>query len=220
LGAKRRSSPSTSAASRLMPISSRRSSSRPKHELDAATGDAAFRGEAPEDLVSAPAQRSCLRPRSPPPSRALTRSNIMARSYLWDTFSAGPEQSRPQWSEHRVDLLFWANPYNAPCANSSSLAGLRLSQGLSRRTPFHPPAPILVVSANSRKGGMTGLPKGPMRSAELGRVKPFRRPRSEWHRVTGGGRPPPVPTERGGRISRTNALRKLVHSTASACSSR
>src|SRR5580704_12157394 len=39
------------------------------------------------------------------------------------------------------------------------------------------------------------------------------------HRVTGGGRPPPVPTERGVRISRTNALRKLVHSTASACSS-
>jgi hypothetical protein len=40
------------------------------------------------------------------------------------------------------------------------------------------------------------------------------------HRVTGGGRPPPVPTERGVRISRTNALRQLVHSTASACSSR
>src|SRR6516162_1459689 len=39
------------------------------------------------------------------------------------------------------------------------------------------------------------------------------------HRVTGGGHPPPVPTERGVRISRTNALRKLVHSTASACSS-
>src|SRR5215469_761821 len=38
-------------------------------------------------------------------------------------------------------------------------------------------------------------------------------------RVTGGGHPPPVPTERGVRISRTNALRKLVHSTASACSS-
>src|SRR5215831_2261329 len=30
------------------------------------------------------------------------------------------------------------------------------------------------------------------------------------HRVTGGGHPPPVPTERGMRISRTNALRKLV----------
>jgi hypothetical protein len=28
------------------------------------------------------------------------------------------------------------------------------------------------------------------------------------HRVTGGGHPPPVPTERGVRISRTNALRK------------
>ena len=40
------------------------------------------------------------------------------------------------------------------------------------------------------------------------------------NRVTGGGRPSPVPTERGVRISRTNALRQLVHSTASACSSR
>ena len=30
------------------------------------------------------------------------------------------------------------------------------------------------------------------------------------HRVTGGGRPPPVPTERGVRISRTNALRQLA----------
>jgi hypothetical protein len=30
------------------------------------------------------------------------------------------------------------------------------------------------------------------------------------HRVTGGGRPPPVPTERGVRISRTNALRKFL----------
>ena len=40
------------------------------------------------------------------------------------------------------------------------------------------------------------------------------------NRVTGGGRPPPVPTERGVRISRTNALRQLVHSTANACSSR
>src|SRR6476646_2312813 len=29
---------------------------------------------------------------------------------------------------------------------------------------------------------------------------------------------PPVPTERGVRISRTNALRQLLHSTASACS--
>jgi len=44
-------------------------------------------------------------------------------------------------------------------------------------------------------------------------------PRFPSHRVTGGGHPPPVPTERGVRISRTNALRKLVHSTASACSS-
>src|SRR6516225_6714604 len=43
--------------------------------------------------------------------------------------------------------------------------------------------------------------------------------RFHTHRVTGGGHPPPVPTERGVRISRTNALRKLVHSTASACSS-
>src|SRR6266481_9628977 len=34
------------------------------------------------------------------------------------------------------------------------------------------------------------------------------------HRVTGGGRPPPVPTERGVRISRTNALRQLLHSTS------
>ena len=49
-------------------------------ELDAATGDGAFRGEAPEDLFSAPAQRSRFRPRSPPPSRALTGSNIMLRS--------------------------------------------------------------------------------------------------------------------------------------------
>ena len=40
------------------------------------------------------------------------------------------------------------------------------------------------------------------------------------HRVTGGGHPPPVPTERGVRISRTNALRQLLYSTASACSSR
>src|SRR5215470_14551335 len=39
------------------------------------------------------------------------------------------------------------------------------------------------------------------------------------NRVTGDGRPPPVPTERGVRISRTNALRQLLHSTASACSS-
>ena len=39
-------------------------------------------------------------------------------------------------------------------------------------------------------------------------------------RVTGGGRPPPVPTERGVRISRTNALRQVVHSTfAAMCSS-
>src|SRR5262249_22960919 len=44
-------------------------------------------------------------------------------------------------------------------------------------------------------------------------------PRFSSHRVTGGGHPPPVPTERGVRISRTNALRELVHSTASACSS-
>src|SRR3984893_16565155 len=51
---------------------------------------------------------------------------------------------------------------------------------------------------------------------------PIRRepaPAQRRHRVTGGGHPPPVPTERGVRISRTNALRKLVHSTASACSS-
>src|ERR1700730_5868241 len=39
------------------------------------------------------------------------------------------------------------------------------------------------------------------------------------HRVTGGGHPPPVPTERGVRMTRTNALRQLLHSTASACSS-
>src|SRR5258708_23754095 len=44
-------------------------------------------------------------------------------------------------------------------------------------------------------------------------------PRFPSHRVTGGGRPPPVPTERGVRISPTHALRKLVHSTASTCSS-
>src|SRR5262252_11162527 len=43
--------------------------------------------------------------------------------------------------------------------------------------------------------------------------------RFHTHRVTGDGHPPPVPTERGVRISRTNALRELVHSTASACSS-
>jgi hypothetical protein len=52
---------------------------------------------------------------------------------------------------------------------------------------------------------------------ERGRGTP---PRFPSHRVTGGGHPPPVPTERGVRISRTNALRKLLHSTASACSSR
>jgi hypothetical protein len=39
--------------------------------------------------------------------------------------------------------------------------------------------------------------------------------RLHTYRITGGGRPPPVPTERGVRISRTNALRKLVHSTFS-----
>ena len=44
--------------------------------------------------------------------------------------------------------------------------------------------------------------------------------RLHTYRVTGGSRPPPVPTERGVRISRTNALRQLLHSTASACSSR
>ena len=73
-GAQTRSSPSTSAATRLMTISSRRSSSRPsssrpKAELDTAIGDAALGDEAPEDLLqdllkvhaSAPVRRD-LRP--------------------------------------------------------------------------------------------------------------------------------------------------------------
>src|SRR6267142_2017768 len=61
---------------------------------------------------------------------------------------------------------------------------------------------------------------------EGGRVEDGRGSLGHWaslrfpsHRVTGGGHPPPVPTERGVRISRTNALRQLLHSTASACSS-
>jgi hypothetical protein len=58
----------------------------------------------------------------------------------------------------------------------------------------------------------------PLSSGGASLVRPWLR--FHTHRVTGGGRPPPVPTERGVRISRTNALRKLVHSTASACSSR
>jgi len=40
--------------------------------------------------------------------------------------------------------------------------------------------------------------------------------RFHTHRVTGGSHPPPVPTERGVRISRTIALRQLLRSTASA----
>src|SRR5438132_13584278 len=58
----------------------------------------------------------------------------------------------------------------------------------------------------------------PLSSGGASLVRPWLR--FHTHRVTGGGRPPPVPTERGVRISRTNALRQLLHSTASACSSR
>src|ERR1700746_705123 len=57
----------------------------------------------------------------------------------------------------------------------------------------------------------------PLSSGGASLVRPWLR--FHIHRVTGGGHPPPVPTERGVRISRTNALRKLVHSTANACSS-
>lgn len=58
----------------------------------------------------------------------------------------------------------------------------------------------------------------PLSSDGASLVRPWLR--FHVHRVTGGGRPPPVPTERGVRISRTNALRQLLHSTASTCSSR
>src|SRR5580692_4069217 len=58
----------------------------------------------------------------------------------------------------------------------------------------------------------------PLSSGGASLVRPWLR--FHTHRVTGGGRPPPVPTERGVRISRTNALRQLLHSIASACSSR
>src|SRR5205823_109330 len=58
----------------------------------------------------------------------------------------------------------------------------------------------------------------PLSSGGASLVRPWLR--FHTHRVTGGSRPPPVPTERGVRISRTNALRQLLHSTASACSSR
>src|SRR5439155_26124878 len=57
----------------------------------------------------------------------------------------------------------------------------------------------------------------PLSSGGASLVRPWLR--FHTHRVTGGGHPPPVPTERGVRISRTNALRQLLHSTASACSS-
>src|SRR6266404_9986058 len=52
----------------------------------------------------------------------------------------------------------------------------------------------------------------PLSSGGASLVRPWLR--FHTHRVTGGGRPPPVPTERGVRISRTNALRQLLHSTS------
>jgi hypothetical protein len=68
-----------------------------KAELNPAIGNAALGDEAPEDLFQ---------------DRAPTRSNIMARPYSCDTFSARQRsrQSHPQWSEHRADLQFGVLP--------------------------------------------------------------------------------------------------------------
>jgi hypothetical protein len=74
-----------------------------------------------------------------------------------------------------------------------------------------------LMTAPPVAAGVTSLKVESKMGAVAGGLWPS--PRFPSHRVTGGGHPPPVPTERGVRISRTNALRKLVHSTASACSS-
>src|SRR5215813_5173006 len=105
----------------------------------------------------------------------------------------------------------------ATAASAQGLFGVKFSLELNRSRPAE------LVRFTSRK--LTELLHRRVQSAlvesKMGAVAWGQWPalRFPSHRVTGGGHPPPVPTERGVRISRTNALRKLVHSTASACSS-
>src|SRR6266850_723660 len=69
-------------------------------------------------------------------------------------------------------------------------------------------APVSRPSAGTTAGPLGRVEDG---RGSLGHSASLRFPS---HRVTGGGRPPPAPTERGVRISRTNALRQLLHSTS------
>src|SRR5208282_654184 len=98
-------------------------------ELDAPIEDAASR-RGTRGPVSTPAQRSRFRPRLPPPSRALIRYNIMARSYPLDTFSARLSNLASKVRAPRGPSILGAS-HGAPCANGSSVARPRPSPRLS-----------------------------------------------------------------------------------------
>jgi hypothetical protein len=79
------------------------------------------------------------------------------------------------------------------------LVAFPLHRGFSRARPN-----LVESRCGAVAVGRTDL-LPPLSSGGALLVRPWLR--LHTHRVTGGGRPPPVPTERGMRISRTNALR-------------
>ena len=112
-GAQTRSSPSRSAASRLMPISSRRrssraSSSRPKPALYTAIGDAALGDEAPEDLFQHPLKVHASAPvcRASYGDRRPDLLSWRGRAIRYFFSQARSRQSRPRRSDQRRGLQF------------------------------------------------------------------------------------------------------------------
>jgi hypothetical protein len=87
-----------------------------------------------------------------------------------------------------------------------------------------PVTPALPSAADQVGGSLAngGLVESKMGAVAWGQLAntPFPPSRPEEfhleHRVTGGGRPPPVPTERGMRISRTTLFGRWFTATASA----